>query len=228
MEADRPRWLTLIGFWAAGLIAGIATCISIRWLALVVGDNLFYFLGAVFGIFLSLYLWLFHQQRSVIRVLIFTAVSAAAYYAAFCAGVSAISGELSIHIPLLGIDPQEVPIMIVGGLAGAFIVFLAFYFLFARIESRTRILAKLGIAVLSSAVLGVVGWALWSSVGSAVWTLLLILRLGSPREAVLQAAPKDTAQSYSLYVVWQSGFALLLGLLCPLRARPNSSDSAET
>jgi hypothetical protein len=218
----QPRWLTLFGYFFSGAIGGIATCVFTPLIVLVFGERLlFCVLGGVFGFVIALYLWIFQGQRSLFRAVILVLLSAFAYFAALF--VTAPVGHWSpIHVPFLQIDPRDASIMISGGLGGAFILFLSFYFLFAQIESWSRIVPKLLVALVASAGLALLGWSLWSSVGGGVWTLLWILHLVKSSQVT-----EGEAQFYSLYVVWQAGFALLLGILCPLRSQTNSSGSAE-
>lgn len=226
MKINPLPWRILAGYASTGLAAGLATCISGRWLALLVGEHrLDYFLGGVFGLFLVGYLWFFRAQRSVYRALTFVLMSAAAYFAAVYVGGLADKHWPPIPIPLVGIDPTEARILVAGGLAGAIVLFLAFNFLFSAGTTWGKFAVKLLFAPLISAALGILGWTFWYSVGRGVWFLLRTLHLGEPSQATLRSAPQDTAQFYSLYVVWQSGFACLLGFLCGSQPPVRASDA---
>lgn len=226
METDLPRWRILTGYAGTGLAAGLATCISGHWLALLVGERLLdYFLGGVFGLFLAAYLWLFRAQRSMYRALTLILMSAAAYFAAVYVGGLAEKNWPPIHIPLLGIDPAEARIMVAGGLAGALVLFPAFNLVFCSSTTWDKFAVKLVLATLTSAALGLLGWALWPSVGRGVWFFLRTVHLGEPSQATLRSAPQDTAEFYSLYVIWQCGFSCLLAILCGSCPPAKSSDA---
>jgi hypothetical protein len=227
MATTQPRGLILAGYLLTGSIAGLASCIFPR-LFFFAPDLNQYLLGAVFGLLLVLFLRIFQGRRSFFHSFAFVVSSAVAYMAAWHAASFADGRWLPIYLPLLDVSPTDAVLMIAGGSAGAFVLFPAFYFLFAQWKSWDEFLTKLLLAVTTSVILGVLGWALWASVGTSAWRLLWTFHLGNPSEATVHSAPKDTAQFFSLYIVWQAGFALLLGVLCPLRPQVSSLDSLET
>jgi hypothetical protein len=229
MKNFQSRGYALLGYLATGIVAGLATCASPRLLVPAVGERLFRnCLGGVFGLILVLYEQFLDRQFSFFRAFTFVISSGVAYFTAEQAAELARSYWPPIHLPLLNLDPNEAKMMIGGGLAGAFVLFPAFYFLFARGVPWDRFAVKLALAVLSGAVLGIIGWSLWSSIGAGAWQLLRLLHLGEPSQVTLHSAPEDTAHFYSLYIVWQSGFALLLGILCPTRRDVVSSGFSGT
>jgi hypothetical protein len=116
-------------------------------------------------------------------------------------------------------EPASPIALFVSGLIGGFLVLgaVALFFRPGIGKGALAMTALLG-AVLGGT-LGVAGWALRSSVGVAVWHLFHAFHLTPQREPSPRTWFHDehdytnSSRMYSLYVVWQTGFALAAGIL---------------
>lgn len=79
---------------------------------------------------------------------------------------------------------------------------------------------------LLSGVIAVVGWAMGPLLGMTLWSLSHALHLTAPTETFQNAAYGGTAYQYSLYPVWQTGTAFVLGVV--LRRYESKSRQKET
>lgn len=98
-----------------------------------------------------------------------------------------------------------------GGAVGGFLVLGSGMYLF---ESGMRWRA-FKVAVFCSplgGVLGLLGWALSTSLGMALWSFAHALHLTAPTET-FQNAAGQTSHSFALIVVWETGMAFALGVL---------------
>lgn len=117
---------------------------------------------------------------------------------------------------LSGVNYDQLGISIalfVGGTIGACLILMQAVFL-PRVDPKAR--GKLDLAfkpaLLWSPVggaLAAVGWALRSTLGTALLSFAHALRLAS----LTDLRPDETHLLFSVYVVWQTGMALMLGLM---------------
>jgi hypothetical protein len=122
-------------------------------------------------------------------------------------------------------EPASAIALFVGGLVGGFIVFSALMILFRPGKSFGGLLLKVLVGTVLSGILGVLGWALRSCVGSGVWHVFHIFHLTPPWELSPRYSYHgeldygETTRMYSVYVVWQTGVAAAAAvMLRPVRA----------
>lgn len=211
---------TIVLLALTGLVSGLLTSIF----TLPNGDEAGLMSGVIFGLLLTGCLAISGVVPSVWRALGMIVVTTAAY-----------SLSLFIAIGLQMKNPQMVPsaelwdmgtnepaspiALFFGGLVGGFLVLgaVAFFFRPGIGKGAIALTALLG-AVLGGT-LGVAGWAFRSSVGVAVWHLFHHLHLTpiseqSPRKWFHDEYDyENSCRMYSLYVIWQTGFALAAGIL---------------
>ncbi len=207
-----------------GCLAGLATCSSARLLALL-PEGFSESIGCIFGLFLSAYLWRFDGMRSMWRALGFVGASTLAYLAAYDAEMP-VSNLWPVRFELFGLSPAEINVLLVGGFVGAGILFLALCFFFPSRQSATRLLLNFVIFVVSGSMLGMIGYALGPTLGATIWYLLRFLHLGEQSQASQLRPANDTAALYSLYVVWQTGIAVLVAFFFPLRSEVRDASRA--
>jgi len=100
-----------------------------------------------------------------------------------------------------------------GGFVGCLLVFSS-VFLLVYPERRSRSLAfKVLCSSILCGILAVVGWTLGPSVGTYIWYALHALGQTPPTETFQNALYGDSSRQFSLFVVWQTGTAFLLGLI---------------
>ena len=114
-------------------------------------------------------------------------------------------GSLRLDIPL--------PVFFVGGFVGAFIVVVAALFLFGRGDITWESIRKVLFCAGAGGALGMVGWACGPFLGGVLWLGLKGLHLVSSSQTYQVAVVQNTLEYLSLRVVWQTGVALLLGLM---------------
>jgi hypothetical protein len=179
--------LRLIGFAITGTIAGLLSCFVPRLQFGQSNDRAFQFLGAILGVLLPLYLWMFAGRRSLWRGLIFLPASTGAFYAAMTLALASSNSLRFLRISFMGTNGGDNQIMITGGLVGGAILYLAFALLYCR-----------GIGVRKF----FLGWPLAALFGACV--ALLSYDVGAK-------ALGNNYAMYSLFVVWQAAMACLLG-----------------
>lgn len=191
--------LRLLGFTLAGLIAGLLSCALVRIPFAGAHDKVYFFVGAMLGFALPIYLWFFEDRRSLWRAFVFLIASTCAYYAAMTAGLFSMRAIAWLKLSLFGINREETTLMLVGGFLGGAMVYLAFALLYCR-----------GIRVGAF----FLGWLVISLLGS------LAAIVGYALGAHLAHANSD-AQIYTLYIVWQGLISAALGyVLIQSEARP--------
>lgn len=184
--------LALLGF-SSGILSMTAPALK--------GPGLYFFIGGVFGAALSTYLVLCKGYRSVSKMVLLVVVAIGAYFAAVNAPL-----YFPLSLPFLGGGQGEIPLSFIfeGGVVGGLLLLTGIVILF-RLPGPPNWadLLKVTLWSLASGLLGVIGWVLGPSVGNALWTFLPTAALPSG----------DTLHYYSLYPVWQTGFALLVGFI---------------
>jgi hypothetical protein len=172
------------------------------------------FVGAWLGLVVSAYLWIFRGFRSVARALGFAATSAAAFYAALMATIF-----LPLRIRALDLsDASEhgphTDVFFSGGVVGGFLVFLSAFLLFCPKKKTWRSILEALLWSLPCGILGVAGWALGSTFGRALCSLI-----------PFRLNPGDTDEPFfrSLFLVWQTGAGFLLGFALALEEERSST-----
>jgi hypothetical protein len=199
----------------AGLLAGLLT-IVVPPFVLRLGSP--FYLGALFGIFvgdifgavISVYFWIFPRCRSVAKLIEFTLASTFAYIVAlyvtmFSSEFIGFSSNTSASAGSLKTAP--IGALFLGGASGAFIVLIAALLLFSSRPDPWRVVSRALQWSFVGGVLGMLGWASGPFLGQVVLSAL-------GQRAVL-SLPGDagTDYYYSLYLVWQTGMGLVLGIL---------------
>ena len=154
-----------------------------------------YFLapGLSFGLLIPLYFRLYARVGSAWRFLAFLSASIAAFQASMCTAF-----VMRLLLPANLNDPVTVPSLFAGGVVGGFIVLMAASILFGR--SHSPVMLRVLGASLAAGVLGVAGWSAGRVLGLPPTPVKDFWRLNGPG-------------FFSLYTVWQTGTALLLGWL---------------
>lgn len=205
----------------AGLLSGFLTCTGGHFLELLgdKGQNGFFFIGAIFGLVLILYWWIFQGFRSFWRSAALVLACAAAYFCAFW-GTMSLRQFLSFLSSVTGLHlPQEFEICLTGGIIGGAIVFLSAVLFLPNRAQWKHVPLNLLVFCFLSGLLGIVGWASGPYLGTGIWHLLKATHLAE-RYQYSQTQPSGGANNfYSLFMIWQVGAALLLGLLLA-RPRP--------
>lgn len=211
MARTKPNEILTLGL--AGALSGFWTCASGRFLELFgsASQNLALFVGAIFGLVLVAYWSIFRGFRSVWRSVGFVAASTVAYASALVAGIKTPI-SLNFLVPLVRDNlSRELAICLTGGIVGGAILFVAVPVLLPnRTRWRVPALHALGFPFLSG-VLGMIGWLLGPSLGTIFWHLLKLIHLAEQYQ-YHQAQPSGGSSNYySLFLVWQSGTAILIG-----------------
>lgn len=216
-DGGRVNYKLLIVLPCAGLVAGMVTA-DVSYPALQ-SDVALLLLSATFGFFVALCFGVFRIMRSARSIITFVAGSILACFVAFAAAtiteLLSQFGSGAVYSILNRSRPPE-PIvystaLFVGGTAGAFGLLIA---LFYTVLPEWRRRGGVAIAFYWSLVggaLAVVGWKLGPFLGMALWSGLHARGLTPPTETALNAAGQPS-RDLSLYVLWQAGMALVLGL----------------
>lgn len=211
MSANKVSSYVALAF--AGLISGFLTCASGRFLELFgsAGQNIYTFIGAIFGFVLVAYWWIFQGFRSIWRSVGFILSCTVAYACAVAAGMNAPQ----FLAFLSSVDRQvarNLEICFTGGAVGGGIVFLSAVFLLPNRTQWRYVPVYVVAFCFLSGVLGTIAWVFGPSLGTAIWHLLKATRLAE-RYEYSQSQPSGGANYYySLFVLWQACIAPLLGL----------------
>lgn len=226
MRTSKARHCLALAF--AGLLSGFLTCASGRFLELIgraASDNFALFNGAIFGFVLIFYWWISQGFRSVWRSAAFILACTAAYFCALQGGMSAPPFLLFLSSFLPRQLAQEFEICFTGGVLGGAIVFLSAVLFLPNRAQWKHVPLNLVVFSFLSGVLGIIAWALGPYLGTGIWYLLKATHLAEQYQYA-QTRPSGGANNYySLFVVWQAGAAVLLGLLLA-RPRPALAGAA--
>lgn len=197
----------------AGLISGVITaCLAYEM------DQLL--LGAPFGLIISVFLAMGGILQGFWKAMRILGLTLAAYFISVLVAV-AVQLALSPLLPesqhwSMGHTMTDSPIAwFFGGAIGAFLILYGIVaFVHPSIERRQPRAGLLSWSLTGGA-LGVLGWTLGPSLGVVLWHSTHNLGFTAP-----SSSPQDILYGYgeasrlfSLYVVWQTGMGLLLGLL---------------
>jgi len=191
---DRGRYL--LGLLLLGLVSGFLTCCTVPLFISSVGLMGSPLAGPLFGLAISLSLWLHKILNSIWKLLGIIVASTLANFAAHCVGNFDYTASL-----------------IAGGFVGGAILFPACWFLLVVHQNWPRFFLGFLICPLAGTSLAVLGWALAPSFGAILWHILNLLHLD---ESTAKTAQESNYAAFcALYVVWQSGMAVLLGVFLP-------------
>lgn len=236
----RARWL--LGLFLIGLLSGFLTCCTAPlytappYTADSGGISTFGLTGSplagpLFGLAISLSFWLHKSLNSIWRLLGIMVASALADFTAGLVGYYVFlspvyPAHLSLGFDRFGAIGDYAGSLIAGGFVGGAILFLALWFLLAVPQNWPRFFLGFLIYSLAGSSLAVLGWALAPSLGAILWHILNFFHLDKSTAETAQGS--SYAAFYSLYVVWQSGMAILLGVLLPQRPEEFGSPERDT
>jgi hypothetical protein len=208
MTPTRPPLMVL------GALAGLLSALLIIFAVYPLGPTALLFLpGAAFGALLALGLFLFGALSNLGKGIALVIAFSLAYYlsvqAAFAVELYSPFGRPeNEHGALSNLT------LFVGGFVGAFLVLSAASLLLnSQLAWQRRLLHALYWSPVGG-ILGILGWALGPSLGMAIWSVAHSLHLNEPTETA-QSALGQSGHLYSLWVVWQTGIGILLGLVMP-------------
>jgi hypothetical protein len=194
---------------ACGFLSGMLTCALIP--SGQQGPGLY--CGIVFGSFLAIPLAM-SRILDWGKALALIALSTAAYFLAYIAAFwmqstfpqivpSSELGNMGTN------EPASAIALFVGGLVGGFLVFAGVILLSRPEISKGARAPKIVQGTLLGGALGIVGWALRSFIGAAIWHVFHAVGLAPSWE--LSPDYSQISRMYSLYVVWQTGVAAGVG-----------------
>jgi MFS family permease len=207
----------------AGLVAGLLTAALLYpagRLSTMHTRLAWYILGGPFGAALALSLAacrVFRGLAGFWKAVLLVALSIGAYFVSFwvTAGVELLryrKASMGVAVSYSYFS------LFAGGLVGGLLV-LGGVFLLIHPKQRFRSLAfKVFFSSVLCGVLAVVGWRLGPSLGMYIWSALHDLGETPPTETFQNALYGERSRQLSLYVVWQTGTAFLLGLILQSRS----------
>lgn len=216
-EQGRINYPLLIVLLCAGLLSGLVTT-RLLYPALQSAIELL-LLSTIFGFFLAACFGIFGVMRDIRGMAIFIGGSILAYSLAVATG--SISGVLSqfgsaVFYSMLNRSRPLEPLvysadLFVGGFVGAFVILMVLFHVVVSEVQRRRRAATAAYWSLAGGALAVIGWKLGPSLGMALWSGLHARGVTPSTETALNAAGQPSHE-LSLYLVWQTGMALILGL----------------
>lgn len=184
-----------------GLVSGLVTCLLLHL------SYAFEILGLAFGAALAAHVWIFRGIRSPFRLIGFIATCGVAYL-------------LSVSVPgmFLGMSPSgtfESRVIFPAGVLGAAIVCAGVFFFLQPPKKIAKLLLLAPCISAACGLLGVIGW----SVGERLQ--------GMPSQpSYMPSQPPNNLTFCSLFIIWQTGAASLLGLLLSKEQAPVASPIA--
>jgi hypothetical protein len=172
--------------------------------------------GDIFGAVFAVYFWLFVRPKNLVGSIGFILISSAAYGIAMSATTITASFPGQYHttpnrVGSLGSFP--IFAVALGGTIGAFIVFLAVLLFFANENRMSRSFLHALTWCLVGGLLAVVGWEAGPSLGRMMFNAVGPVLEHSP------STDADATYNYSLFLVWQTGMGLAIGLLVSREGR---------
>jgi hypothetical protein len=218
---QRPNYKFMAIMCSAGLPSGLLTA-TLLYPAAKMGP---YVLGGVFGAMMGLALAIGKMLPGVWKAALLPVPMAAAYFiSVHAAGLA----ELGLGLGNFSTDQSAIvsPVaLFAGGVVGGFIVLgfvsILVHSILVHPTVGIRTLAVKSLAwSLMGGTLGVIGWRLGPSLGMAIWSGVHSLGLTAPDETFQNALYGETSHQFSLFVVWQTGMALVMAImLLPYRAK---------
>jgi hypothetical protein len=193
---------------SAGLLSGLITAA----LVYPAGKIGWYVLGGVFGAIMALALAMCELLSGLWKAIVLPVATAASYYLSMYAAGFVELGINSGNFTM-GQSPTVSPVsLFAGGVVGGFFV-LSVISILIHPKVGLRTIAVKSIAwSLVGGVLGIIGWALGPTLGMAIWSGVRDVGLTAPTET-FQNALGEPSHRDSLFVVWQTGMALVLAVL---------------
>jgi len=181
--------------------------------------------GTLFGGTLSACFALCGYFRRIWNMLAIPATTTLAYYVSFLAG-----GAVEFYSPFGAPEHEAANVsaaaLFAGGVSGALLILgVVSLFLGSEVTLLCRVTRALYRSPLGG-VLGMVGWALGPSLGMALWSAAHFIGLTVPTETFQNALYGQTSRVYSLWVVWQTGLGILLGLLVSHDGSPGATGTS--
>jgi hypothetical protein len=186
-----------------GLVSGIATAPAARVLA---PQNPL--VGVVFGVAITLLVWIKYKTYSAWYAVALLASSVVAYFVAIW-GTLAVMGRLTYVLsPDSALtEPLGPGMFSVAGFLGGIVVNLALLLLFSR-DKPFRLAGKAAAFACAGAFLGFLGSELAEPVGGMIASVV-----GVP--PVDMGSNQYYQNFYSTYLIWQTGMAFLIPLMLP-------------
>jgi len=226
-DANRQKidiwWL--VGLPLAGLVSGLLTVSydeSITRLNPVAG---YFFVGAQFGALVWLALWEFWEQSAIRKGAFFAGASGIASLVGHILGM--LCGLFFASYPIGGRLEVHSILLFPAGFVGAFVLFsTVLFFLFPTMKAK-RVFLKAIPWSAAGGLLAVIAWTLGPSLGRFLWFTLNQWHMAQSGQAVERAQIDLALQFYSLYIVWQIGIAVLLGITCWAQATRSLENPVE-
>lgn len=187
------RWLLPV----EGVVSGLLTCLIPALPG--IGGPMFLFIGWIFGAVISLHCWLFRGLRSPFRIIGFVATCTLAYTVSVFATMWC---PFRLQFLNFSGDRQgavDSSPFLIGGFLGGAIVSAGVQFFLVPAKNWLKFLVKAFWISVLCGFLGVFGWA----IGEQMWEARWLPGFGADLDF------------YTLYMVWQTGAAALLGMLLP-------------
>ena len=216
----------------AGLAGGLLTAMlkyPIEHLS--TGSHVFlrYSLGAPLGAMLGISLaWcgVLGGFKGLSQAILFVPLSGMAYFVSQCVAVGTELAVTSGKPMSMGDVPSySLWSMFAGGFLGGFLVLYGVLLLVYPGQLCVLLMFKVLFSSILTGLLAIVAYSLGPYLDVAVWSLVHELGLTPPTET-FQNARGDVSHVYSLFVVWQTGTAFLLGLILRSLHSPSKTRSA--
>src|SRR5262249_44325319 len=143
-------------------------------------------------------------------LLSFIAASTGAYFVAVWLSVLSV---LSFRPSGLSRDEAFYAGMFVGGLVGGFLILTTAQLLLSLRRKWKAIFGRAVLWSLAGGALGLAGFALGGSLGKLLWLALHAMHLTMTDADLERAVSTETVNVFSLFVLWQTCMAPLLGWL---------------
>ena len=201
----------------AGLVSGLITVglvYPIGQLSIKYHQLAMYLLGAPFGAVLAAYLASYKLLRGLgglWRAIFLVTVSMGTYFVSF---ILAGLVEFAVHASPGSVSPIS---LFAGGFVGGFVILGTVTLLVYPTTNFASLRQRIFFAAILSGALGVIGWALGPYFGIHLWSALHALGYTPPDETFQNTLLGDRSRWLSLFVVWQTGTAFLLGFILPRR-----------
>jgi hypothetical protein len=207
-KQQRDNKLMLI-LGTAGFLSGLVTiCV-----AYPIGHHRFpFFPGAIFGVVVSTFLALIGYLRSLWKILAIIAACTVAYFVSFlAAGAVALHNPFDFSSPVTANGLPSSAALFAGGLAGAFMVISVVSPLLSGLTWQRQALKALYWSPVGG-VLAIAGSWLGPTLGMALWSITHSLGF-TARDETIQNALGATSHMYSIWIVWQNGICIVIGIV---------------
>jgi hypothetical protein len=205
---------------SAGFLSGLITAAVV----FPSGKDGVFIWGGVFGVSMAIALAVCGVLPGLWKAFLFPVAAAVAFFLSWFAAGLVDYGLSAEHFSMSTTTFYLIG-MFAGGIVGGFTV-LGMISILVHPKLGIRTLAvKAVTGSLVGGILGVIGWLLGPSLGMAIWSGVHGLGLTAPTET-FQSALTETCHLYSLFVVWQTGMALVLAIMLgPYNARTRDVSS---